>query len=192
MANSATVTVRDLGAERFVKVAARFKPSIDVGIVGDSARKRYGERELASSLKSLAKAKNSKQLAKAQAKVVAAHAKVAKAKATLADVAGFHEFGTDTIPARPFIRGYVENFSDDIREFGREGARLVLEGRIDAERFGRLFGVKIVGGIRKYMATNIAPPLKPATIARKGSSVALIDTGLLRSSIIYRLNTSGR
>ncbi len=37
--------------------------------------------------------------------------------------------------------------------------------------------------IKLKITSNIPPPLAPETIARKGSSVALIDTGLLRSQI---------
>ena len=37
------------------------------------------------------------------------------------------------------------------------------------------------------IASNIPPALAPETIERKGSSVALIDTGQLRSSITWQV-----
>ena len=40
---------------------------------------------------------------------------------------------------------------------------------------------------RVLTQAGIAPPLKPATIARKGSSTPLINTGQLRSAITWRV-----
>ncbi len=44
-------------------------------------------------------------------------------------------------------------------------------------------GMTLERAMKQKITSNIPPPLKPDTIKRKGSSVALIDTGLMRSLI---------
>lgn len=107
----------------------------------------------------------------------------------LATIAATHEYGSDdgVIPERSYIRATLNG---DREEFTRVIARLsgqLMAGTIDAERaLGILgeFGVKM---IKRRIRSNIPPPLKPATIARKGSSVALIDTGRLWNAITWRI-----
>jgi hypothetical protein len=48
-----------------------------------------------------------------------------------------------------------------------------------------------VGVIKQRIANGIAPPNSPYTIARKGSSKPLIDTGQLRNSITYQVEIGG-
>jgi hypothetical protein len=107
-------------------------------------------------------------------------------RATVADIAGYQEFGTKHIPARPFISGWFDKHASELDELLQALAKALVEGKITREQYVKLLGNKAVGEIQKYIATNIPPPLLPATIKRKGSSVALIDTGVLRSSITFR------
>lgn len=101
----------------------------------------------------------------------------------LVDVAVFNEFGTSRAPARPFIRGA---FDAKQRELARTQARLwdqVVRGRINAKRAIGLLGQTHEGQIKEYMTALREPPNAPSTIAQKGSSNPLIDTGRLRGSI---------
>ncbi|MDF7681191.1 hypothetical protein PT300_11600 [Enterobacteriaceae bacterium ESL0689] len=48
-------------------------------------------------------------------------------------------------------------------------------------------GEKLAGEVKRKIQSGIAPPLDPKTIARKGSSRPLIDTGNLLQSITYEV-----
>jgi len=186
VSNKATVTVTDRGANKTLATVKK-KPAIDVGIIGKEAAQKH-----------------SKGWSKGS-------------KATLAAIAGFHEFGTKHIPKRPFIGGYLDKFKGELQAFVAELTGKFLEGKITSERFVDILGVKAVGGIQKYMASKIPPPLAPSTIRHRlkmssakgagkkdkpgkdkrgrtrrakstASATPLIDTGLLRSSINYRLH----
>ena len=101
----------------------------------------------------------------------------------LVDIAVFNEFGTSRAPARPFIRGA---FDEKQRDLTRLKARLwnqVLAGRMDTRRALGLLGQTHEDQIKVYMTELSAPENAASTVAAKGSSNPLIDTGRLRASI---------
>ena len=101
---------------------------------------------------------------------------------SVAQVADWNEFGTDRIPARSFIGAFVEENENQIEADLERCAEEYTRGRDGKQMLTRL-GLRYVGLIQQRIASGIAPPNSPATIARKGSSTPLIDTGQLRSSI---------
>lgn len=104
---------------------------------------------------------------------------------TVAMVATWAEFGLGQ-PMRSWLRGWADEDGPAIEERIRLETRAVLEGkRTQREALDRI-GVWAVGRIRERIARGIDPPNAESTIARKGSSVPLIDTGQLRSSIANR------
>lgn len=110
-------------------------------------------------------------------------------KASLLEVAAIHEFGAPAagIPQRSFLRGGVDANEGEIRALQASQARRIVQGKVQPRIAMEQIGARVVGLLKKFIASNIPPPLKPETIARKGSSVALIDTGQLRSSITYQV-----
>lgn len=112
----------------------------------------------------------------------------ADSEATVLDVATWNEFGTEDIPARSFLRGWAdENESANVERMRRIG-QAVMQGKLPSVEAGLArFGVFAVGSIQKRIADGISPENAPSTVARKGSSTPLIDTGQLRSSITYRV-----
>lgn len=103
-------------------------------------------------------------------------------------VASVHEFGTDNIPERSFIRSAVDA---NHKKYDAEIARAV-GGLFDGK--GTLKGELMLIGegarldIINKIRSNIPPPLKEETIARKkGKTTALIDTGQLLNAISYEL-----
>lgn len=124
------------------------------------------------------------------------------AKLTNAQLATIHEFGTSTIPARPFILG---TFSLHEAEYRRLLAEKILPAilklRITPEYGLKVLGEKMASDMRNRMVDGegIPPPLAASTIAakeRKGrwnrgglaagaSPRPLVDTGRLRNSISY-------
>lgn len=104
---------------------------------------------------------------------------------TVADVATFHEFGLG-VPERSFVRGYVDENEAKAQSLARKGVQSVAKG-LDVDTVLNVIGLSHVGGMQERIAAGIDPALAELTIAGKGSSTPLIDTGQLRSSITHRL-----
>lgn len=180
---TSTIKEVDRGAKELIKRVGQ-NIGIDIGIIGAQAGRRYGDG----------------------------------GKATVADIAGFHEFGTKTIPQRSFLVGWFDKDKAKHTQFLKTLTAKFLEHKITDKQFVTLAGEYAVGGIQKYIAGKIPPPLAASTLwrrwgrkkvtvgigprnakvkpskIRKGGKpkrvfgdTPLIDTGLLRSSITYRL-----
>ena len=105
--------------------------------------------------------------------------------ATLLEIAAIHEFGAGPIPQRSFIRATMDARQADIARLQEVLVGQVLDGKITPDQALALLGAKVAAWMQKTISEGIAPELKPETIARKGSSVPLVDTGQLKSSITY-------
>lgn len=109
---------------------------------------------------------------------------------TNAEIGLFHEFGTRTIPERSFLRSTLRD-PTRIEEFKALQARLlgaVLDGKMTADRALGLLGAWAAGAIQATITqSDIPPPLKPETVARKGSNKPLVDSGQLVRSISWEV-----
>lgn len=107
----------------------------------------------------------------------------------LIDIAVWNEFGTDTIPARSFIRAW---FDENIEVCRENLVKLVqgalIRGETDMTTALERFGLWMQGQIQVRIARGIPPENAPATVAKKGSSKPLIDTGQLRSSVTFAID----
>jgi hypothetical protein len=106
---------------------------------------------------------------------------------TVIDVAAWMEFGTDRVPARSFVRAWFDEHEREVRELLGKLMKSVVAGTRTKEQILEIVGQYCVGQMQARMARGIDPPLSPKTIARKGSSTPLVNTGQLRSSITYRV-----
>lgn len=102
---------------------------------------------------------------------------------TIGDIATFHEFGTQTVPQRSFIRGWADERATWIADTLRTQMQQVVAGKRPIEQAAERIALAFEGDVKQRVLRNIPPPLKPATIARKGSSLALVDQGVLRNAI---------
>jgi hypothetical protein len=102
---------------------------------------------------------------------------------TVAEVATFHEFGTRTIPQRSFIRGWFDESVEKNRALILSQLKLVAAGKLGLEQALERVALKCEADVKRRIRNRIPPPLAPATVQRKGSSVPLIDTGQLRASV---------
>lgn len=107
--------------------------------------------------------------------------------ATVLQVAEWNEFGTDRIPSRSFIRAWFDENEASLRQDLTKLMQSVIRGARTPDQVLELLGLRCVGEIQQRIADGIPPANAPSTIARKGSSTPLIDTGILRSSISYRV-----
>lgn len=108
--------------------------------------------------------------------------------ATILDIAVVHEFGLGNVPRRSFIGDWQDETEQEHAAAIRAVAKAVVAGDVESvEQGAERLGLRFVGEVQRRIAEGIDPPLDPATVARKGSSTPLIDTGQLRTSITYRV-----
>lgn len=107
---------------------------------------------------------------------------------SMADLGVVHEYGVlGRIPARPWLNGYFEELGEErLRSAIGEVMGEVMDGKQDTETAYNRLGAALAGGIQERIARQIPPPNAPSTIASKGSSTPLIDTGAFRQSISGR------
>lgn len=106
---------------------------------------------------------------------------------TVLEIATIHEFGTDTIPERSWLRAWFDENIDRAREALRRLMVRIVEGQLTPEQALEQFGLWLVGQIQARISQGIEPELAQSTIDRKGSSVPLIDKGQFRSSITHKV-----
>jgi hypothetical protein len=91
------------------------------------------------------------------------------------------------IPPRPFIRGFTENRSEEIKQKEEQLFKQVSEGKLDAETAIKKLGQYAQDGIKRYIRTGEFVDNADSTKERKKSSRPLIDTGTMRNSIRYEV-----
>lgn len=105
----------------------------------------------------------------------------------VAMIAALQDFGTGTIPPRPFFRNMIAAKKG---EWPAAIARLVKDNDYDAARALDIVGAVIAGQLRQSITDTNAPPLAESTIRRKGHSKPLIDTGHLFNSVDHEVSTT--
>jgi hypothetical protein len=115
-------------------------------------------------------------------------------EASNVEVASFHEFGTEHVPQRSFIRATVLARLREINSMYERIAKGAIEGKITLHVGYDIMGEYIRSEMQQTIRAQIPPPLKPETIDRKnrsvgggGASTPLIDTGQLINSIAFEV-----
>ncbi len=107
---------------------------------------------------------------------------------TLIEVAVINEFGGGDVPARSFLRGWF----DEHRERAQKALVVLCQGVLRGEYTAKVaierFGLWLQAEVQKRIAQGIPPANAPSTVAKKGSSKPLINTGQLRSSITFAVD----
>ena len=137
------------------------KPSIDVGFpadgkLGNPTRKGSGHKPYAS-------------------------------MAELATVMATHEYGSadGRIPGRPFMRMSVYLNESKLEKLQQKVATSILIGDITVREGLDKVGKFMVEGIKNEIRQLEDPPLKPATIKRKGRTDLLRDTNQAYNSVQF-------
>ena len=172
---SATVTDRDKGYAKLVQRVfdlSKSKPRISVGILA-------GERKTNP-------VGSAPSLAADEVHPPEEGAPTAE-PVTILQIGIWNEFGTVNIPARSFVRAWFDESSGRMRAVLVPQMRHVVAGDITAEIALERVGLWAVGQMQFRIAQGIDPENAQSTIDRKGSSTPLIDTGILRSSLSYRV-----
>lgn len=102
----------------------------------------------------------------------------------VAMIAAIQNYGAPraNIPPRPFFSNMVAAKSP---EWPEAISRLLQQNNYDIVKTLRLTGEAIKGQLQQSIRDTNSPPLRPATITRKGSAKPLIHTGHLLNSVAY-------
>lgn len=105
----------------------------------------------------------------------------------VAGVAVVQEFGSVArrIPPRPFFRPAVDGSRQMQRDAIAAAVRRAVSGRQTVEQGLDQLGAAVVGEIQTAISELTEPPLAESTIARKGNSKPLVDTGMMLQSVTY-------
>lgn len=109
----------------------------------------------------------------------------------VAYVATIQEFGTDHIPARPFMRPAVADNGPQWLDLLAQGAKRVAEGGFSARDVLELVALKAAGDVGKAIQAVTSPALSPITVKRKGHAKPLIDTGQMFQSVTGKVEAEG-
>lgn len=108
---------------------------------------------------------------------------------TLVELAAVHEFGTATVPERSFIRRTFEEKKAELARIIKTLAGKVVKGTLTEDKALELLGQWAAAEVKKTITQHdIPPPLADETVARKGSSKPLVDTGQLLNAITYQVH----
>lgn len=103
---------------------------------------------------------------------------------SVAEVAYWNNYGLG-VPTRPFFTNAVENnaekWNNAIKSILQKQEKINFTAVLDT------LGNLIVADIQKSITNIRTPPNSKITIQNKKSSNPLIDTGLMRSSVTYRI-----
>lgn len=106
------------------------------------------------------------------------------------DYAMYNEFGTSRgIPARPFMAKTYDDTKGEVEKFIDYLASRIFVGLITPDHALRVLGEQYTSKLRMTIrnAKEWAVPNAPSTIAMKGSSSPLIDTGRMVGSVRYEI-----
>lgn len=108
---------------------------------------------------------------------------------TVGEIAVISEFGSadGQVPERSTIRAAFDQHHRDYYEATKKLKLAVLLGKVTSRKALNLIGLMMESDIRTKYTEGGVPlvPNAPSTIARKGSSHPLIDTGQTRASVTH-------
>ena len=100
--------------------------------------------------------------------------------------AAINEYGTSKIPQRPFMRTAVSRHGKSWGAKSAKAVQSVMKG-MPISQATELVGMQMKADISSTLTNGPWTPNSAVTIAKKGSSRPLIDTGELRASITYKV-----
>lgn len=102
----------------------------------------------------------------------------------VAAVAFWNNFGTGTIPPRPFFSNMITAKSP---EWPRAIAGLLQVHRCDVDRVLQITGHAIAGQLKQSIIDTNTPPNAPSTIRKKGFNKPLIETSHMINSVDFEV-----
>lgn len=112
----------------------------------------------------------------------------------IVDYAVWNEFGTKTIPARPFMQHTADLHADETIQYSGFLIGRMIDGAIKPDKLLKNLGEFYVKRMKMVVrnAKEWAQENADSTIARKGSSSPLIDIGRMVNAINYEVTSGGK
>jgi hypothetical protein len=108
---------------------------------------------------------------------------------TIAEIAVVNEYGTEdkTIPARSFARSTFDEKREELVGLGKKLMTGVVDGKIGIKPALDVMGSTLANAMKRKIVdgAGVPPPNAPSTVAKKGSSRPLVDTGRLVNAITW-------
>jgi hypothetical protein len=104
-------------------------------------------------------------------------------------VAALQEYGTATIPSRPFFRNMIAAKSPN---WGKSLGNIAQANEYDMDKTMALMGEGIGSQLQQSIVQFNSVPLADSTVAQKGFSKQLIDTAVMVNSVGYQVNESDK
>ena len=106
---------------------------------------------------------------------------------TVAAIAYINEYGTrdGRIPPRPAHANAFDDNRTSLNSLVNRLIRGVSEGKLTAQKAAAILGQTHEDNVKQSITNLRTPANAPRTIAQKGSSNPLIDTGQTRNSVRY-------
>lgn len=109
-----------------------------------------------------------------------------KAGLSMAQIAAYNEYGTEDIPARPFMSTAIENNKAKIYKAIDSQYNKIIEGKSTVKKSLDLIGLLVTSLMQQRIRQIQIPPNAPSTIKQKKSSKPLIDFGQMIQSIRHK------
>lgn len=110
----------------------------------------------------------------------------------------WNEFGTrggasgggwgGPVPERPFMRNAIRSNRGKYKDAMKTSAAKILRGDTGLRIVLAKLGVVAQGDIQSEITSLSSPPNSPVTIALKGSSNPLIDSGEMRQAVTWKID----
>lgn len=105
----------------------------------------------------------------------------------IVSIAAHHEYGAPRagIVERSYIRSVVRERKAELAALMARVVKMMIQRKITEQKALELIGAWLAGAIKGRIVSGPFAPLKPSTIARKGSATPLIDTGQLKNTVAF-------
>lgn len=110
----------------------------------------------------------------------------------------WNEFGTrggasgggwgGPIPERPFLRNAIRDNRSKYKAGMAKAAASLLRGETGMQTVLSKLGIMAQGDIQGEITSLTTPPNSPVTVALKGSSKPLIDSGAMRQAVTWKVD----
>jgi hypothetical protein len=115
----------------------------------------------------------------------------ARTGAELIDVVIWNNYGTEHIPARPFLQISNREIAQVAQKILKIYAKAINAGKVDIEVPLKMIGGAAIPIIQRVINDLMQPPNAPRTIKKKGFDNPLIETGFMRDNATYVIREGG-
>lgn len=106
----------------------------------------------------------------------------------IVDKAIWNHYGTSRgIPSRPFLLNAMRRHRRKYLQIMKEQGARILRGETTLDAVMAKLGVLAQGDVQGEIDATLTPPNAPSTIAAKGSSHPLIETGEMRAGVTWKV-----